>query len=162
MGSFKKTLMDSAKKNGRYQRLYDQIKELVDNGSNNSLSTMSTIIAVLHNKMDYYYWTGFYFLVDNKLQVGPYQGSLACIDLKKDTGACWGCINQGMPLIVPNVNDYPGHIACDSKSASEIVIPLKTSNGKIIGVMDVDSVELNSFDEVDAIWLEKIIALIKL
>jgi putative methionine-R-sulfoxide reductase with GAF domain len=67
-----------------------------------------------------------------------------------------------MPLIVPNVNEYPGHIACDSKSASEIVIPLKTSNGKIIGVMDVDSVELNSFDEVDAIWLEKIIALIKL
>jgi GAF domain-containing protein len=106
--------------------------------------------------MDTFFWTGFYFLVDNKLQVGPYQGSLACIDLAKDTGVCWAAINQKKTIIVDDVHAFPGHIACDARSASEIVVPLYDERDVLCGVMDVDSRELNSFDETDAYWLEKI------
>lgn len=121
---------------------------------------MSTIVAVLHHKMDYFFWTGFYLLQDGKLQVGPYQGSLACIDLKKDTGVCWAGINQMQTVVVDDVHAFPGHIACDSRSQSEIVVPLRNAAGVIIGVLDVDSSEHASFDEVDAHWLEKIVELV--
>lgn len=124
------------------------------------MSNMATLLAVLHHKMDYFFWTGFYFLQDGKLQVGPYQGSLACINLAKDTGVCWAAINQNKTLIVDDVEAFPGHIACDSRSKSEIVILLKDQNNKLIGVLDVDSSTFNSFDEVDALWLEKIVGLV--
>ena len=152
--------MDSKKKAGRYERLHKQIKDLIDKDSNNYLSNMATICAVMHHKMDYFFWTGFYLLQDGKLQVASYQGPLACIDLKKDTGVCWAGINSEKPVIVGNVEEFPGHIACDSRSSSEIVIPLKNSEGKVTGVLDVDSTSLNSFDEVDAEWLTKIVALV--
>jgi GAF domain-containing protein len=86
---------------------------------------------------------------------------LACIDLKKDTGVCWAGINSGETVIVANVHDFPGHIACDSRSNSEIVVPLKNTTGKVIGVLDVDSAELNSFDMTDAEWLGKILELVR-
>ncbi len=121
---------------------------------------MATILAILHHKMDYFFWTGFYLLHDDKLQVGPYQGSLACINLAKDTGVCWAVINNANTIIVPNVCEFPGHIACDSRSLSEIAIPVKNEQNKIIGVMDIDSGEIDSFDDVDVQWLEKIVALI--
>ena len=152
--------MEIDKKQKRYQRLYTQISELINKSSNNTLSNMATINAVLHHKMEYFFWTGFYLLQDGKLQVGPYQGSLACINLAQDKGVCWAAINQKKTLVVPNVCDFPDHIACDSRSASEIVIPIINSENEIIGVMDVDSSELNSFDEIDAQWLEKIVGLI--
>ena len=152
--------MNSDKKQKRYQRLYTQISDLIEKSSNNPLSNMATIIAVLHHKMEYFFWTGFYLLQDEKLQVGPYQGSLACINLAKNTGICWAAINSKDTLIVDDVEAFPGHIACDSRSKSEIVIPLKTKEGEIIGVMDVDSSNLNSFDEIDSEWLEKIVNLI--
>ena len=153
--------MDKDKKAKRYERLYRQIKELLDKSSNNPLSDMATICAVLHHKMEYFFWTGFYLLQEGKLQVATYQGSLACIDLKKDTGVCWAGINTKQTVVVGNVHDFPGHIACDSRSASEIVVPLFNKNGVPVGVMDVDSSELNSFDEVDADWLEKIVKLVR-
>lgn len=121
---------------------------------------MATVVAVLHHKMDSFFWTGFYLLQDGKLQVGPYQGSLACINLAKNTGVCWAGINAKKTVLVENVEEFPGHIACDSRSKSEIVIPLKNKNGEIVGVLDVDSEKLNSFDETDAEWLEKIVALV--
>ncbi len=152
--------MDKKKKEGRYQRLFKQIKDLIDKSSNNSLSNMATINAVLHHKMDYYFWTGFYLLQEGKLQVGPYQGSLACINLAKDTGVCWAAINQQKVMVVEDVENFPGHIACDSRSKSEIVIPLYDKEGKIYGVMDVDSAETGSFDEIDAKWLEQITELL--
>lgn len=148
------------KKEKKYERLYIQIKDLIDKSSNNPWSNMSTIIAVLHNKMPEFFWTGFYLLQDGKLQVGPYQGSLACINLAKDTGVCWAGINKQQSVIVGDVEAFPGHIACDSRSQSEIVIPLRDKNGDIIGVMDVDSREKNSFDKTDALWLEKIVSLV--
>jgi len=152
--------MDKNKKEGRYKRLYTQIKDLIDKSSNNSLSNMATINAVLYHKIDYFFWTGFYLLQDGKLQVGPYQGALACIDLARDTGVCWAAINQNQPVVVDDVEKFPGHIACDSRSKSEIVIPLKDNRNNIIGVMDVDSAALNSFDEVDSKWLQKITELV--
>jgi len=152
--------MNKSKKNSRYQRLYKQIKDLIEKSSNNPTSNMVTLLAVLHHKMDYFFWTGFYLLQDGKLQVGPYQGSLACINLAKDSGVCWSSINTEQIVIVEDVEAFPGHIACDSHSKSEIVIPLKNQHNEIIGVLDVDSSELNSFDEIDALWLEKIVELV--
>ncbi len=151
--------MEQNKKAARYARLYNQIVEQLPK-SNNMISNMATIVAILHHKMDSYFWTGFYLLHDGKLQVGPYQGSLACIDLQKDTGVCWAGVNRGETLIVEDVNQFPGHIACDSRSQSEIVVPLRNSEGNIIGVLDVDSSDLAAFDEVDAQWLEKIVSLV--
>ncbi len=152
--------MDLDKKQKRYQRLYSQISELIEKSSNNPISNMSTIAAILHHKIEYFFWTGFYLLRDGKLQVGPYQGSLACINLKKDSGVCWAAINQQKTIVVPNVHEFPNHIACDSRSLSEIVVPIRNDNNEIIGVMDVDSSSINSFDEVDAQWLEKIADLV--
>lgn len=123
---------------------------------------MATIVAVLHHKMEYFFWTGYYLMQDGKLQVGPYQGSLACINLAKDTGVCWSAINKKQTVIINDVMDFPGHIACDSRSLSEIVIPLYNQENEIVGVMDVDSSSLNSFDDVDAHWLEKITDLINI
>lgn len=152
--------MDATKKTKRYQRLFDQIQTLILKSSNNPLSNMATINAVLSHKMEYYFWTGFYLLQDGKLQVGPYQGSLACINLAKDTGVCWAGINQKKSVLVADVHDFPGHIGCDARSKSEVVIPLRNKEGEIVGVMDVDSEQTGSFDEVDVLWLEKIVAMV--
>lgn len=150
--------MDSIKKAGRYSRILEQLEELLRDRPNLT-ARMSTVIAVLHNKMDGFFWTGFYLLDNGELIVGPYQGSLACIRLKKDTGVCWAGINRGETIVVPDVHQFPGHIACDSRSNSEIVVPLRDNEGRILGVLDIDSKEFNSFDEVDAEWLEKILKL---
>ncbi len=152
--------MQTVKKSGRYQRIYDQLAVLLLK-SNNPLSDMATIAALLHNKLDHFFWTGFYLLQDGKLQVGPYQGSLACIDLKQNTGVCWAGINQGKTIIVPDVHAFPGHIACDSRSQSEIVVPLLDNSGKPWAVLDVDSSKPAAFDETDAHWLEKIVLLVR-
>jgi len=121
---------------------------------------MATINAVLHHKMDTFFWTGFYLLQDGKLQVGPYQGALACINLAKDTGVCWAALNQEKTMVVPDVHNFPGHIACDSRSQSEVVVPVRNKQGELVAVLDVDSDKLNSFDEVDAEWLEKMVELV--
>jgi len=147
--------MTGKQKTGRYQRIYKQLAELLKNKPN-PVASMATIAAVLHHKMDYFFWTGFYLLDDGKLIVGPYQGSLACINLKKGTGVCWAVINTAKTIVVPDVQLFPGHIACDSRSKSEIVVPVKNSYGDVIGVIDVDSEEHDSFDEIDSEWLEKI------
>jgi len=153
--------MTSTQKERRYRRIYDQLQDLLKDNPN-AIAHMATIVAVLHHKMDYFFWTGFYLLDNGELIVGPYQGSLACIKLKKDTGVCWAGINRAETVIVPNVHAFPGHIACDSRSKSEIVVPLKDRSGIIMGVLDVDSKELASFDETDALWLQKITNLVYL
>jgi L-methionine (R)-S-oxide reductase len=153
--------MDIQRKQGRYQRLYDQLSELL-NKPGNTLSKMATIAAVLHNKMEYFFWCGFYLLDEGELIAGPYQGPAACQLLAKDQGVCWASINRSETLVVPDVHQFPGHIACDSRSNSEIVVPLKNIHGKIIGVLDVDSKDFNSFDQADAEGLEKILSLLKI
>ncbi len=153
--------MNTKQKAGRYQRIYDQLKGLMEKPGN-TMSKLATIAAVLHHKMDYFFWTGFYFLDGGELIAGPYQGPVACQLLEKNKGVCWAAINQQKSLVVANVHEFPGHIACDSRSNSEIVIPLRNTDGMIIGVMDVDSKELNSFDETDREGLEKILKLVQI
>jgi L-methionine (R)-S-oxide reductase len=151
--------MDKIKKKSRYTRLFSQIEELVKK-SDNRISLMATIAAVLHHKMDYFFWTGFYLLQDGRLLVGPYQGPAACLELTKNKGVCWTAINHNETIVVTDVHLFPGHIACDSRSKSEIVVPVHDESGQIIGVFDVDSKEIGSFDEIDVEWLEKIVKLI--
>jgi L-methionine (R)-S-oxide reductase len=151
--------MDTLKKEARYQRLYEQLEALMIK-SNDPDARMATIVAVLHHKMEHFFWTGFYFLRSGELTVKNYQGALACQVLQKHTGVCWASIDQQKTIVVPDVHLFPGHIACDSRSRSEIVIPVINRAGEIIGVLDVDSEALDSFDMTDAGWLEKIVNLI--
>ena len=151
--------MNTEKKKARYQRIYKQIEELIQK-TNDPFARMSIITAVLHHKFDYYFWTGFYRLVNDELIICCYQGSIACLILPEHSGVCWEAISQKKTIIIPDVNQFPGHIACDNRSKSEIVVPVKNKSGDVVAVLDVDSKELDSFDEVDAENLEKIVALI--
>jgi L-methionine (R)-S-oxide reductase len=151
--------MDESKKRGRYKRIYDQLSTLL-NATDDVVSRMATVAAVLHHKMDAFFWTGFYLIRDGNLLVGPYQGPVACKVLAKYTGVCWSGIKQGKTIIIQDVEQFPGHIACDSRSRSEIVVPVRDKHQQIIAVLDVDSKLLDQFDETDAAGLEKIIGLI--
>lgn len=146
-------------KAGKYERLYKQINDLVV-ATDNPISRMATIAALLHHKMSGFFWTGFYFLDEGALIVGPYQGPIACLKLKKDTGVCWAGINRKESVVVGDVHQFPGHIACSSQSNSEIVVPVKDKTGQVVAVLDVDSRELNRFDEDDRIGLETIVKLV--
>lgn len=151
--------MEISKKKSRYQRIVKQLEEQMHKSSDPD-ARMATIVAVLHHKMDYFFWTGFYCLSKGELIVRTYQGPLACQVLEKNKGVCWAGINQNKTIIVPDVHKFPGHIACDSRSNSEIVVPLRNQKGTIRGVLDIDSNSFNSFDQIDAEYLEKIIRLI--
>lgn len=145
-------------KKSKYKRLCNQIEELT-NSIHNPISRMSTISAVLHHKMKGYFWTGFYLFQEGELLVGPYQGPLACLRLKKDTGVCWASINQRKAIVVDDVDSFAGHIACSSLSKSEIVVPVFNKDS-LVGVLDVDSRELANFDGNDKKGLEMIVELI--
>ncbi len=146
-------------KRGRYERIYDQLSGLLK-ATDNQISRMATVAAILHHKMEGFFWTGFYLLEDGRLIVGPYQGPVACQELAQGTGVCWSGVNEQKTIIVPDVKKFPGHIACDPRSRSEIVVPVWDRHGQIIGVLDVDSRDLNNFDETDAAGLESIVGLI--
>jgi L-methionine (R)-S-oxide reductase len=146
-------------KSSRYNRIYRQLNELVVI-TDNRIARMATIAALLHHKMESFSWTGFYLLSDSDLIVGPYQGRLACQVLERNRGVCWSGINEQKTIIVPDVHRFPGHIACDPKSRSEIVIPIRDKQGTIIGVMDIDSEIAGNFDETDSAHLEKIADLV--
>jgi len=102
-----------------------------------------------------FFWVGFYVIKDDELVLAPFQGPIACTRIKYGKGVCGTAWMQGKTIVVPDVEQFPGHIACNSQSKSEIVIPL-FSNGNVIGVLDIDSDQLNSFDETDQFYLEKI------
>jgi GAF domain-containing protein len=150
-------MKNNAKAN-RYKRIIEQLKELLDN-NNGQIAHMATINAILYHKINTIFWCGFYLLKNNELIVGPYQGPVACQKLQKNTGVCWAGINQQKSIVVPDVEKFPGHIACDSRSRSEVVVPVKNQD-RIIGVLDIDSKDLGAFDETDRNYLEKIVALI--
>ncbi len=143
----------------RYARIYAQLEKLFLK-TKNRISRMATIAALLHHKMPHFFWTGFYLLDKGDLVVGPYQGSLACLLLEKKKGVCWAGILRRQTVIVPDVHQFPGHIACDSRSNSEIVVPLFDKKGKVWAVLDVDSRRFDAFTQTDKEWLEKIVALI--
>lgn len=133
---------------GRYRRIGGQLEELYAEVAD-PLSRMASAAALLHHKMPRFFWTGFYRLVNGDLIVGPYQGPLACMLLERHTGVCWAAVDRGEPVLVPDVHTFPGHIACDSRSRSEVVVPVRDAGGEIVAVLDVDSTRLDAFSEVD-------------
>lgn len=143
----------------RYNRLISQLEGLLKR-CDLPEARMCTVVALLHHKIDYFFWTGFYLLHDKRLIVRMYQGPVACMELQSNTGVCWHCVNTRKRVIVPDVAAFPGHIACDTRSRSEIVVPFLDPNGRMLGVLDVDSNKINAFDEVDAENLEKILQMI--
>ncbi len=152
--------MDTKQKQRLYSRIFDQLNADLLPKCEDTEARMSTIVALLHHKMDQYFWTGFYLLINDRLLVRSYQGPAACMELPKDTGVCWAAVNRKQTIVVPDVQQFPGHIACNSLSKSEIATPLEDRGGKIIGVLDVDSRSLTAFDDVDGEWLKKILELI--
>ncbi len=151
--------MEDKKKEGRYSRIYSQLEALLPK-TEDPLARMASICAVLHHKMDHFFWTGFYLYKSDKLVVGPYQGPVACQELEKDKGVCWAALNNRAPEVVRDVHAFPGHISCDSRSKSEITLPVFNQKQEIVAIFDVDSDCLDSFGEVDRIALTGILKLI--
>ncbi len=147
------------KRAGRYGRIRKQLVELFLK-NNDPIARMATISALLHHKMPSFFWTGFYRLQDGKLFVGPYQGPLACAVLPGPEGVCWASVNEEKTIIVADVHAFAGHVACDERSKSEIVVPVRDTDRNIVAVLDVDSDQLNSFNETDQAGLESIVELI--
>ncbi|WP_291402275.1 GAF domain-containing protein [Daejeonella sp.] len=144
-------------KNEQYSSLIPQITALLS-GETDQIANMANVCAALKEQFNFF-WVGFYMVKGNELVLGPFQGPVACTRIQKSKGVCGSSWAQSKTLIVPDVEAFPGHIACSSASKSEIVIPI-IRNGSVIGVLDVDSDELNSFDETDAIYLSQILDLI--
>ena len=143
----------------RYERIAAQLAELYARVEDPQ-ARMASAVALLHHKMPHFFWTGFYRLVDGDLIVGPYQGPIACMVLERHTGVCWAGVDRGAPVLVPDVHAFPGHIACDSRSQSEVVVPVRDRDGAIVGVLDVDSDKPDAFSESDVEGLTRVVALI--
>jgi len=151
--------MNPRVKKERYLRIRAQLEEVLVK-TRDPVARMATVAAVLHGKMTGFSWTGFYLLREGELTVGPYQGPLACLVLAAHAGVCWAGVDRGETVIVEDVHAFPGHIACDPRSRSEIVVPLRDRDGAVVGVLDVDSDRLAQFDLTDRDGLEAIVELI--
>jgi GAF domain-containing protein len=144
-------------KQEQYESLIPQIEGLL-HGENNLVANLANISAALKEQFNWW-WVGFYWVIDDELVLGPFQGPVACTRIKKGRGVCGGAWEQAKTLIVEDVEKFPGHIACSSASKSEIVVPV-FNKGVIVGVLDVDSEHLAHYDEIDQLYLEKIVSLI--
>ena len=144
------------KKEERYQELAKQISALIE-GETDSISVMANVSAAIHEAMGFF-WTGFYIVKGDELRLGPFQGSVACMHIPFGRGVCGTAWQRKATVIVPDVEEFPGHIACSSLSRSEIVVPVFDANNNVTAVLEIDSCELNTFDEVVQRWLEKIVS----
>ena len=142
-------------KKEKYSSLLPIVRSLME-GESDDIAKMANLAALLHREFGFW-WTGFYRVIDNELVLGPFQGPLACTHIAYGKGVCGTAWQQQQTLVVPNVEKFPGHIACSSESRSEIVVPV-WNNGHIVAVLDIDSRELGTFDEVDQHYLEQIVA----
>lgn len=147
----------STDKAAQYQSLIPQIEALIT-GENDLIANLANICAALKEQFKWF-WVGFYMVKNNELVLGPFQGPVACTRIAKGRGVCGTAWLQAETLIVPDVDEFPGHIACSSLSKSEIVLPL-FHNNVVIGVLDVDSETLAHFDETDALYLAQIVKLV--
>lgn len=151
------TILKEASKEEKYRSILPQIQALLA-GETDSIANLANVCAALKEQFGWF-WVGFYLIKDGELVLGPFQGPVACTRIKKGKGVCGSSWEQEKILIVPNVDEFPGHIACASASKSEIVLPL-IHKGEIIGVLDVDSEHLAHFDEIDAKYLAEILSLL--
>ena len=145
-------------KEDQYNNLIPQLEGLL-HGEDDLVANMSNVSAALKQQFGFF-WVGFYLVKQDELVLGPFQGPVACTRIQRGRGVCGSAWEKGITLIVPDVSKFPGHIACSSLSKSEIVIPIK-QKGNIVGVLDVDSDSLNTFDKIDEVYLEKILGLIE-
>lgn len=144
-------------KKEKYLHFIEQYAPLID-GERNIISVLANTTAALKEAFGFF-WTGFYLVKDGELHLGPFQGSVACYRIKRGRGVCGTAWADARTQVVADVDKFPGHIACSSLSRSEIVVPM-ISGGEVVGVLDIDSENLNTFDETDRIYLEKIVKMI--
>lgn len=142
-------------KESQYQSLLPQIKALIE-GEDDLIANLANISAALKAQFNFF-WVGFYLVKNEELVLGPFQGPIACTRIKKGKGVCGSAWEEDKVLIVPDVEKFPGHIACNVDSRSEIVLPFHR-NGKVVGVLDIDSDRLNSFDDIDHQYLHQLLA----
>jgi len=151
-------IITSTDKEEQYRSLIPQIEALLF-GETDLIANLANISAALKEQFKWF-WVGFYLVKNNELVLAPFQGPVACTRIAKGKGVCGSAWEQAQTLIVPDVDAFPGHIACSSLSRSEIVLPLFDNNNQVVGVLDVDSSDLNEFNETDAKYLQQIIKLI--
>ena len=141
-------------KEKQYRLLVSQVASLVD-GEKDVIAVMSNVAAAIHQTMGFW-WTGFYRVIDNELVLGPFQGPVACMHIPYGKGVCGTAWQRAETIVVPDVEQFPGHIACSSESRSEIVVPVFDHDGKVMAVLDIDSEHLATFDDIDRKYLEDI------
>ena len=144
-------------KEEHYANLLPQVEAVLE-GEPDQIARMANVAAMLHETFRFW-WTGFYRVVDDELVLGPFQGPMACTRIRKGRGVCGTAWAEARTQVVPDVDQFPGHIACSSASRSEIVVPLMRE-GNVIGVLDIDSERLSTFDATDQKWLERVADLI--
>lgn len=147
-------------KSTAYEELLNEVKSFIQD-ENDKIACMANVAALIHERFGFW-WTGFYRVIGEELVLGPFQGPVACTRIRKGRGVCGTSWNEARTVIVPNVHEFPGHIACSSLSNSEIVVPVFDECGNVTGVLDIDSRNFGTFDETDAEWLEKICRLIRI
>ena len=141
-------------KEEKYRLLLEQIKALTE-GETDSIAVMANVCAAIHETMGFF-WTGFYRVVNDELVLGPFQGPVACMHIGFGRGVCGTAWEQRKSIVVPDVELFPGHIACSSLSRSEIVVPVLSADGEVKAVLDIDSKDLSTFDDTDRRYLEAI------
>lgn len=146
--------MTAMNKDKVYQQLTAQAKSLVE-GVDNVVGALGNVAAMLKEELPSFFWVGFYVVKDGRLQLGPFQGPVACYSIEKGRGVCGTAWEKAQTLVVPDVHQFPGHIACSSRSNSEIVVPV-FYGGEVVAVIDVDSEDFDAFDEDDKRGLEAI------
>ena len=147
-------------KDEKYALLSEQIGALIA-GETDQVAVMANVAAAIHQEMGFF-WTGFYCVKNNELVLGPFQGPVACMHIPYGKGVCGTAWKEATTQVVPDVELFPGHIACSSLSRSEIVVPVFSEGGDVKAVLDIDSKDLATFDDVDRKWLEKICAKLSL
>lgn len=150
-------MLPEATRADQYRSLLPQIRSLLE-GEPDLIANLANVAAVLKEAFGFF-WVGFYLMKEGELVLGPFQGPLACTRIALDRGVCGAAATRRATLVVPDVEQFPGHIACSSLSRSEIVVPL-LSGDQVLGVLDVDSEQLSHFDAVDQEWLEQVVAVL--
>lgn len=148
--------MNAEEKKSAYRRAEEKINALLA-GESDVIARMASISSILAGEFEAFYWTGFYRMLDGELVIGPYQGTPGCLRISVDRGVCGAAVREGASMVVDDVHAFPGHIACDARSRSEIVVPVWDTAGDLLAVLDIDSEEVGSFDEVDQRCLEGIL-----
>ena len=143
-----------------YSDLYRRIEAILE-GETDQIANMANVASLIHEAFGFW-WTGFYIVRGDQLVLGPFQGPVACTRIPFGKGVCGTAWQKKGTVVVPDVEKFPGHIACSSLSRSEIVVPIFSPDGDVKGVLDIDSKQLSTFDETDRLWLEKIVRLLSL